>query len=313
MEHPQRPTPGLFSVTYLWCVHLSHSRSLLLQERNCITHALKCVTTDTLSSHPNRHLHTLQAEILLSYYFLRTGRVLEAKTHASVSVALALDCGLHMIGSQITHSLPFAPLHVSAHSIPRSVEENEQINGFWAVFTLHKFVAIASDAPSSTCGAFEAPGMHITTPWPSDHDVHQAVRRLYTSNTAKLTTFKHSQNPPENGSTSHCSNKIPDIQTNYITSIKASILLHGTVHHVSQSMTPSFCFMCTLSDNFTRVHYNEYKNYVHHYRQFNRCFSTSPPPFARSRSQWTVFTSCPAVTRACRSLDNQTIWHVLPS
>lgn len=57
------------------------------------------------------------------------------------------------------------------------IEEGEQINGFWGVFTLHKTISFALDPSGSVCGALEAPGLQIDTPWPFDSADYRNVSR----------------------------------------------------------------------------------------------------------------------------------------
>ncbi|KAH0578028.1 hypothetical protein H2248_005567 [Termitomyces sp. 'cryptogamus'] len=169
--HASRPTPAVLSAVYLWGVHLSQSEVLLQQEPSFILRALHHSVTDIFGSHPDVILHTLQAEILLSYYLLHVGRFVEAKCHTATAVSLALGAGLHKTKS--TYLIPSilglssdAPVLVP---LPRdTIEEGERINGFWAVLVLHKYITVALEPPTSVCGTLEAPGMQVDTPWPLD-------------------------------------------------------------------------------------------------------------------------------------------------
>ncbi|KAF8069008.1 hypothetical protein FPV67DRAFT_1652372 [Lyophyllum atratum] len=170
--HPSRPSPALLSAVYLWGVHLSHSEPLLLQEHSFMTRALQHAATDPLGAHPDVVLHTLQAEVLLSYYLLRIGRFLEAKCHTATAVSLASGAGLHKIRSANIYAPSTIGLSsdtpISLHPPRDDIEEGERINGFWTVLMLHKYVSIALEPPMSVCGTLEAPGIQIDTPWPLD-------------------------------------------------------------------------------------------------------------------------------------------------
>jgi hypothetical protein len=61
-----------------------------------------------------------------------------------------------------------------------SIEEGEQINGFWAVFSLHKIMSFALDPAGGVCGALEAPGLQIDTPWPFDSHDYRTVSYYHT-------------------------------------------------------------------------------------------------------------------------------------
>ncbi|RXW23877.1 hypothetical protein EST38_g1966 [Candolleomyces aberdarensis] len=168
--HHSRPTPALLSVVYLWGVHLGPSEALLVEEHAFLTRAVQHVSTDLLGTHPSRVLHTLQAQVLLAYYFFRTGRFLEAKWQTGAAVSLALGSGFHKIRSA-NNSTPVTlgltqdtPVYLDPPQT--NLEEGERINAFWAVFVLHKIITVALEPPSNVCGALEAPGIQIDVPWP---------------------------------------------------------------------------------------------------------------------------------------------------
>jgi hypothetical protein len=177
--HHSRPSPALLSVVYLWGVHLSHSEPLLAQEYTFMTRALQHTATDPLGTHPNNILHTLQAEVLIAYYLFRIGRFVEAKSHTAAAVSLAIGSGFHRIRSSNLFAAPALGLSsdtpISLHPPQDSIEEGERINGFWTVFMLHKYITVALEPPSSVCGALEAPGMQLDTPWPLDMSEYSEV------------------------------------------------------------------------------------------------------------------------------------------
>jgi hypothetical protein len=118
-------------------------------------------------------VQTIQAEVLLSYYFLQVARPIEAKCHSSSAVSLALTCGLHKLrplnapnteGGLLSHLDPNFLRPVDGY------EYGQLVNAFWSVFVLQKLLSVAVDPPSSLCGALEAPGLVIDTPWPMDID-----------------------------------------------------------------------------------------------------------------------------------------------
>jgi Fungal specific transcription factor domain len=189
-----RPTPALLSVVYLWGVHISHSEALLLQEHAFLTRAVQHVATDMIGAHPNRVVHTLQAHILLAYYFFVTGRYLEAKCQSGSAVSLALGAGLHKLRSANVTALPVLSF-MNDHTIrlqphQSHIEEGERINAFWAALTLHKIISVALD-PITICGAMEAP-INIDVPWPLDMEQYAQVsqERLSHSLSTVLTTSR---------------------------------------------------------------------------------------------------------------------------
>lgn len=196
--HHARPTPALLTTAYLWGAHLSRPRTpSQVDESALLIRALHHVVTDTLGTHPKRILHTLQAEVLLAAYFFRTGRFLEAKSRLGSAVSLVLSSQMHRLRS--SHYPPFTLIGISNDmpvfpQSPQSItEEGEQINGFWAAFTLHKLISFALEPPGGVCGALEAPGLQIDTPWPFDsHDYrnvsyHHFLRRPFGSTSSRDT------------------------------------------------------------------------------------------------------------------------------
>ncbi|PPQ67854.1 hypothetical protein CVT25_010293 [Psilocybe cyanescens] len=175
LGHPSRPTPGLLNVVHLLGIHFSQPEALQGQESALLTRAVQYVATDLMSTHPNKVIHTLQAEVLLAYYFFRTGSLLEAKCRTGTAISLALGSGLHKIRSAnfMVPSTIGIGSHDQAYFLPHpsdTLQEAERINGFWAVLVLHKFITVALEVPAHVCGALEAPGMQIDTPWPIDID-----------------------------------------------------------------------------------------------------------------------------------------------
>lgn len=174
LGHPSRPTPGLLHVVHLMGVHFSQPESQQGQESALLMKAVQYVSTDLLGTHPNKVFQTLQAQILLAYYFFRVAAILEAKVHTSAAVSLALGSGLHRIrSSSISAPSTIAIIQDQPYALPpptSSLQEAERINAFWSVLMLHKFVTVSLENPSNVCGALEAPGMQIDTPWPVNLD-----------------------------------------------------------------------------------------------------------------------------------------------
>jgi len=174
LGHPSRPTPGLLHAVHLMGVHFSQPESQQDQESALLMKAVQHVSTDLLGSHPNKVLQTLQAQILLTYYFFRVAAILEAKVHTSAAVSLALGSGLHRIrSSSISAPATIAIVQDQPYALPppaSGLQEAERINAFWSVLMLHKFVTVSLENPANVCGALEAPGMQIDTPWPVSLD-----------------------------------------------------------------------------------------------------------------------------------------------
>ncbi|KAF4567212.1 hypothetical protein EYR36_010829 [Pleurotus pulmonarius] len=173
-----RPTMGLLSAVYLWGAQFSQQDPSISYEGTFLSRALQNTATDLTREHPNRVLHTIQAEVLLAYYFWRNGKILEAKTHAGGAVSLAIGCGLHRWRSARPPPIPGIGVVVENTSnvmSPRdSVEEGEIINGFWAVLTLHNSLSATVDPAGALSCALEVPGISVDTPWPMDMEGYRA-------------------------------------------------------------------------------------------------------------------------------------------
>ncbi|KAJ7846592.1 hypothetical protein B0H14DRAFT_3138726 [Mycena olivaceomarginata] len=93
----QHLPPVLLNVMYLWGIHLLDDPSISAFEPAFLSHALRSTAGSLSGTHPRRILHSLQASVLLAYYFIRNARILEGKYHISAAVSIALSAGLHRI------------------------------------------------------------------------------------------------------------------------------------------------------------------------------------------------------------------------
>ncbi|KAJ7196832.1 hypothetical protein GGX14DRAFT_672053 [Mycena pura] len=178
LGHPDRPSPALLCAVYLWGIHLSQSDPLISYETVFIRRAQQHLATEMSDSvHPGHRMHTIQAHILLSVYFLRNRQFLKAQFHTNGAVTLALGYRLHKIRS--AHPAHPAPpllpvLGASAMAGPSldpprdDVEEGERIRGFWAVVCHQNSLAMTARMVSDSFGILDSPGLSIDTPWPLD-------------------------------------------------------------------------------------------------------------------------------------------------
>ncbi|KAK2459256.1 hypothetical protein APHAL10511_008733 [Amanita phalloides] len=280
--HHTRPTQALTSAICLWGTHISratpseHSptQSTLLNpslpppppqqhERLYLQRTLHHISVDLLGNHPYKVLHTLQAHVLLSYYFLRTGRFLEAKMQCGTAISLAIATGMHRIRSANV-AYP-SPIGVQAESLmymppPRNGEEEaERIAGFWTVYTLSKMLGVALESPSAVCGTFEAPGMCIDTPWPLDMDeAEQKVMPADIQGSYMIRSFLTGSVPPSTFSY-------------FAMNVQAAVLLHRATH-LSGTWSPS-------------MQPRDYQNYANLFQSTHHLidvFRAALPPLART-------------------------------
>ncbi|KAJ6564874.1 hypothetical protein DFH09DRAFT_1278740 [Mycena vulgaris] len=151
--------PVLLNVLYLWAVHLSKDERITGYEPAFLAHALRSTASSLNGTHPCTVLHSVQASVLLAFYFTRNARLLEGKYHTSAAASIVISAGLHRIrgapGGATTEALP-------PPSDAR--EEGERISAFWEVLTLDNCWAGMDGSPSNI--AYGPAGVKIDTPWP---------------------------------------------------------------------------------------------------------------------------------------------------
>lgn len=175
-----RPSQGLLRTIFLWGAHLSPSSHPPAREHEYMLRALAETATSLSSEHPQKVLQTIQAEVLLAYYFFRIGHCLEARRHATSAASLTLGAGLHRLrASGSAENVPIAFMSTGPIYLPEArdpIEQGERINGFWTVVMLCKILNIVFvEAVGSVCGIFESPGLNIDTPWPLDMESYNDV------------------------------------------------------------------------------------------------------------------------------------------
>ncbi|KAJ7686262.1 hypothetical protein B0H17DRAFT_908369, partial [Mycena rosella] len=114
--------------------------------------------------HPHRILQTLQAQVLLSYYYLRSARPVEGRYHSATAVFLALDAGLHMLSSPNIPRAAYPPFPVVQMLLTPATGDKEvaqRINAFWAAWILNNYWVAVGGTPSAI-----PTGLPIDTPWP---------------------------------------------------------------------------------------------------------------------------------------------------
>jgi hypothetical protein len=166
----------LLNTVYLWGLHLSQSDAFRNHESTFLSRALQHTSNALSSSHPQKFLHALQAEILLASYFFRNGRFLEGKYHSSAAASLAISGGLNKIRS-VQNSPLIAGFVGDGSRLPpprNAVDEGERINGFWATLFLDKCWFVALGSPSNFTDD-DALGTRIDTPWPLEHSAYEQV------------------------------------------------------------------------------------------------------------------------------------------
>lgn len=163
------------SAVYLWGARLSQAAPhALYNEDAFLVCTLQNIHQDLAGQHPHRVMHTIQAEVLLSIYYLTLGRPVEGIYHSSAAVSLAISSGLHLIRSpQISIPPYFGVLEALCPPPLDAVEEGERINAFWTVVVVNNYWVAAHGSPSSL--SYDTP---IDTPWPLKLEEYTPVSAL---------------------------------------------------------------------------------------------------------------------------------------
>ncbi|KAJ6495443.1 hypothetical protein C8R45DRAFT_987354, partial [Mycena sanguinolenta] len=152
--HQDRPSPALLSAVYLWGsvlsdvpLHGPHTPDAFL---TCV---IQNIPQDLASSgvHSKLTLEILQAEVMLSLYFMRCTEPIQGRYHCAAAASLALGARLHLTGSplQNNQSYPSFPMRASTTSVTTDVEAH----AFEAVLIISNCWVAADGAPSPiSCG-----------------------------------------------------------------------------------------------------------------------------------------------------------------
>ncbi|KAJ7473680.1 hypothetical protein B0H11DRAFT_2036862 [Mycena galericulata] len=177
--HYDRPSPALLSAVYMWGSRLSHSpHHPMYNEDAFLICTLQNIHQDLAGRHPHRVMHSIQAEILLSFYYLTLGRPVEGIYHSSAAVSLAISANLHLIrSSQLTPQPAFGILEAPFPRAADAVEEGVRINGFWTVVILNNYWVAAHGSPS----AIPYHDTPIDTPWPLELEDYRSSVSAFSS------------------------------------------------------------------------------------------------------------------------------------
>ncbi|KAK1232846.1 hypothetical protein PQX77_004012 [Marasmius sp. AFHP31] len=158
------PAPALSTAILLMGAYLSPHQELSSFQRALLTQALQDSAQGLSTSHPQRVLHVVQAEVLIAQYLFLNDRVLEGKYHVSTAVSLVLGAGFHKIRSGQQQAIPRSGMIPPP---PRDArEEVERVNALWAVLVMNHCWT-AADAKASNI-SYDMPESRIDAPWPLD-------------------------------------------------------------------------------------------------------------------------------------------------
>ncbi|KAJ3738971.1 Zn(2)-Cys(6) binuclear cluster domain-containing protein [Lentinula detonsa] len=168
-----RPSEGLLRTMFLVGFHLSGLNEAQQQEQALLSRALVDAASILSSSHRDRVVQAIQAEVLLAGYFFCTGRILEGKYHLHAALSITIAAKLHKLRSQnadpgfpeLASSAIFGDISQLDFPLDQ-IAEGERINAFWTTFTMSNCWAVAADSPQNFI--VESFGPTVDTPWPLD-------------------------------------------------------------------------------------------------------------------------------------------------
>jgi hypothetical protein len=166
--HRARPAPFLLYAVYLWGIRLSDDPNIQVHEAGAVNRALQESGQALSIDHPQAAMHSLQAEVLLAYYFFYSGRLLEGQYHAASASSLAISLGLHRMYAN-TGELQLPPSQ-------DSVEDGERNLAIWVAVVLDKAWAIILDSQNNiACPSSNGHGIEVVTPWPLEQEDYDQV------------------------------------------------------------------------------------------------------------------------------------------
>ncbi|KAF9075871.1 hypothetical protein BDP27DRAFT_962567 [Rhodocollybia butyracea] len=171
-EHSSRLSPGLLNVVELLGHHLDPNRNDKARrrlEQKYLSLALLHIPKILTSSHADRVIHAIQAEILLGMYFYHASSTLTAKYHLNAALAMSFATGAHKIQGNLPLDWSLPGLSETATTErERRITEGEKINGFWTALSLNISLAVALHSPLDELQMLQSQNANIYSPWPMD-------------------------------------------------------------------------------------------------------------------------------------------------
>ncbi|KAL1737171.1 hypothetical protein EV714DRAFT_241019 [Schizophyllum commune] len=150
MGHPDRPTASLLHAIHLWGARFSRGGVDGYEERHFLAAALHHLPKDLANK--RALLDIIQAEVLISFYFLDIGKSVDGPYHSNSAVSLCLGARLNLVHSP----------DANAASVVDPGTDAERIRAFWTCLVLDNYWSIAHGSPA----ALES--IKIDTPWPEE-------------------------------------------------------------------------------------------------------------------------------------------------
>lgn len=188
MGHHSRPSPALVNAVYLWSIHLSPTTYAPLQESAYLQSSLWHLSNDLSGSHPHKVIHVIQAEVLLSFFYLKNGKMLLGNYHANAALSVSLSAGLHSM--QLSSIVSEQDVSSNCElGLPPTIgihEDAQRINAFWGVLILNNYWITIQE---SHYMFYDLNDSEVSTPWPMEPSDHDKVPVNHIS----LTSYSHTR------------------------------------------------------------------------------------------------------------------------
>ncbi|KAJ6568023.1 hypothetical protein DFH09DRAFT_1468327 [Mycena vulgaris] len=162
-----RPAPALLCAAYLWGSTLADIQQVAPYTPDAFL--LCCLQNlsrdlEEIIIRPQLILQTIQAQVLVSLYYMHTVKLVQGRYYCSAAVSLALGARLHLIRSSRNPYAEYPAFTIRTPALQGLDQSTEAvaINALWAVVILNNSWAGVDGAPSSFPW-----DVNMDTPWPS--------------------------------------------------------------------------------------------------------------------------------------------------
>ncbi|KAJ7304859.1 hypothetical protein DFH08DRAFT_1055255 [Mycena albidolilacea] len=181
--HQDRPSPALLTAVYLWgSVLCGVTPNDTYTPDSFLACVLQNIPQDLarMDGNPQLVVETIQAEVLLSLYFLHIADPVRGRYHASAAASIAFGADLHLIRSPQHHPIypPFT-LHAPLPPEQNTAEESIRIGAFWAAIIVNNLWAGVAGSPSPIPYT-----INVDSPWPSSSYAGATITKFFDGNDA---------------------------------------------------------------------------------------------------------------------------------
>nr|GAT57236.1 predicted protein [Mycena chlorophos] len=179
--HPERPSEVLLSIVFLWASVLHHQD----QDRNSDIDHYLLATLERLPAAVNHAsearlgrprtrflLETIQAEILLSFYYLREALPVQSRYHASAAASLSVGAGFNRLGHQQAVVTDPSFLFGPSAEPPGAGSDGASRAAFWVTVIINNVWAAAHGGPAAISRD------DTETPWPGGQQSGATIQRF---------------------------------------------------------------------------------------------------------------------------------------